>query len=142
MMENQVEIKKIRLQNQLNELESITQYLDELASLWDLSIPFTMTLNLVLEEAFTNIVNYGYQDDKNHEIEIIFEKQNNRLLISLIDDGVPYDPTLTADPDINLSAEEREIGGLGVFLIRKMMDKVNYQRQEGCNILKMEKTIT
>jgi len=142
MMESQVEIKKIRLQNQLNELESITQYLDELASLWDLSIPFTMTLNLVLEEAFTNIVNYGYQDDKNHEIEIIFEKQNNRLLISLIDDGVPYDPTLTDDPDINLSAEEREIGGLGVFLIRKMMDKVNYQWQEGHNILKMEKTIT
>jgi anti-sigma regulatory factor (Ser/Thr protein kinase) len=141
-MENQVEIKKIWLKNQLNELESITKYLDELASLWDLSIPFTMTLNLVLEEAFTNIVNYGYQDDKNHEIEIIFEKQNNRLFIRLIDDGVPYDPTLTANPDINLSAEEREIGGLGVFLIRKMMDKVNYQRHEGCNILKMEKTIT
>ena len=142
MMENQVEIKKIRLKNQLNELESITKYLDELACLWDLSIPFTITLTLVLEEAFTNIVNYGYKDDESHEIEIVFEKQNNRLFINLIDDGIPYDPTLTADPDINLSAEEREIGGLGVFLIRKMMDKVNYQRQEGCNILKMEKTIT
>ena len=141
MMENQVEIKKIRLKNQLSELESINQCLDELAGLWDLSIPFTMTLNLVLEEAFTNVVNYGYQDEKSHEIELVFEKQNNRLFISLIDDGVPYDPTITADPDINLPAEEREIGGLGVFLIRKMMDKVNYQRQEGHNILKMEKMI-
>jgi anti-sigma regulatory factor (Ser/Thr protein kinase) len=140
-MENQIEIKKIRVQNQLNELESINQYLEELAGVWDLSIPLTMTLTLVLEEAFTNIINYGYQDDKSHEIELVFEKQNNRLFISLIDDGVPYDPTLTAEPDINLPSEEREIGGLGVFLIRKMMDKVSYQRLEGYNVLKMEKVI-
>jgi len=142
MMENQVEIKKFRLQNQLSELETINQYLDELASLWGLSVPFIMTLTLALEEAFSNIVNYGFQDNQSHEIELIFEKQKNNLSISLIDDGIPFDPTLTADPDINLPAEERKIGGLGVFLIRKMMDKVDYQRQESHNIFKMEKTIT
>lgn len=141
-MENQVEIKKFRLQNQLKELDSINQYLEELADLWELSLPFIMTLNLVLEEAFTNIVNYGFPDDEKHEIELIFEKQNNQLIISLIDDGVPYDPTLTRTPDLNLPAEEREIGGLGVFLIRKMMDKVSYQRLEGHNIFKMEKMIS
>ncbi|MDA3944754.1 MAG: ATP-binding protein [Bacteroidetes bacterium] len=141
-MENQVETKKILLVNQLKELETISQYLEELAGGWDLSVPFTMKLTLALEEAFTNIVNYGFRDDESHEIALVFEKQNNRLFISLIDDGIPYDPTLTTDPDINLSAEERKIGGLGIFLIRKMMDKVSYQRIGKNNVLKMEKTIT
>lgn len=141
-MEKHGETKKVLLVNQLKELETINQYLEELSGAWDLSLPLTMKLNLVLEEAFTNIVNYGFRDKKTHEIALVFEKQNNCLLISLIDDGIPYDPTLASDPDINLSAEEREIGGLGIHLIRKMMDKVSYQRVGETNVLKMEKTIT
>jgi len=141
-METSGETKKVLLVNQLKELKTINQYLEELSGKWDLSLPFTMKLNLVLEEAFTNIVNYGFPDDKTHEVTLIFEKQNARLFISLIDDGVTYDPTHASDPDINLSAEEREIGGLGIHLIRKMMDKVTYQRVGETNVLKMEKTIT
>ncbi|MBU2554110.1 MAG: ATP-binding protein [Bacteroidetes bacterium] len=140
-MDNQDEIRKIQLVNQLDQLETISRFLDELAEAWDLSIPFVMKLNLVLEEAFTNIVNYGYQDNETHEIVLVFEKQNERLLVSLIDDAMPYDPTIAPDPDINLSAEERKIGGLGIFFIRKMMDKVSYQRMGSNNVLKMEKVI-
>lgn len=140
-MDNQDEIRKIQLVNQLDQLETISRFLDELAEAWDLSIPFVMKLNLVLEEAFTNIVNYGYQDNETHEIVLVFEKHNERLLVSLIDDAMPYDPTIAPDPDINLSAEERKIGGLGIFFIRKMMDKVSYQRMGSNNVLKMEKVI-
>jgi anti-sigma regulatory factor (Ser/Thr protein kinase) len=140
-MEKHGETKKILLVNQLKELETINQYLEELSGAWDLSLPLTMKLNLVLEEAFTNIVNYGFRDDKIHEITLVFKKENNCLHISLIDDGIPYDPTKASDPDINLSAEEREIGGLGIHLIRKMMDSVSYQRVGETNVLNMEKTI-
>lgn len=141
-MDKQDEIRKIQLVNQLEQLETINRLLDELAEAWDLSIPFVMKLNLVLEEAFTNIVKYGYQDNETHEIVLVFEKQNERLLVSLIDDAMHYDPTIAPDPDISLSAEERKIGGLGIFFIRKMMDKVSYQRMGSNNVLKMEKVIT
>jgi len=140
-MEKHGETKKVLLVNQLKELETINQYLEELSGAWDLPLPLTMKLNLVLEEAFTNIVNYGFRDDKIHEIMLVFKKENNRLHISLIDDGVPFDPTLASAPDINLSAEERKIGGLGIHLIRKMMDKVIYQRIGETNVLKMVKMI-
>jgi anti-sigma regulatory factor (Ser/Thr protein kinase) len=129
------------LQNQLAGLETITQFLDDLAMQWDLPATTTMTLNLVLEEAFTNVVQYAYADDLPHEIGLRFMKQGNTIAIELSDDGTPYDPTQKEDPDTTLSASERAIGGLGIFLIRQMMDSVHYERKDGKNHLRMEKNI-
>jgi serine/threonine-protein kinase RsbW len=132
-------IKLLKLQNKLEELETINVFLDKLAGEWEMPFSLTITLNLVIEEAFTNVVKYAYADDRLHNIEISFEKEFNDLKIKIIDDGEPYDPTQNSDPDLTLPADERSIGGLGIYMIRKMMDKVEYQRTENKNVLIMTK---
>jgi len=140
-MSHQTEIKVVSLTNRLNDLGKIAGALEDIADLWSLPVDLTMTLNLVIEEAFTNVVNYAFQDESFHDIELVIQKIDNRLVISLKDDGVAYDPTLNSDPDISTSARDRKIGGLGIFLIKKMMDKVSYERSGETNILTMEKLI-
>ncbi len=133
--------RTITLANRIDELTRISSFLEECADQWGMSMPVTMSLNLVLEEAFTNVVQYAYSDKNDHEIDLTIEKNDNELEITLIDDGEPYDPTEQKEPDINLSVEDRPIGGLGIFLIRKTMDKVNYYRKDEKNHLVMVKEV-
>jgi serine/threonine-protein kinase RsbW len=137
----QTKKKKIILKNDLAGLQAISLLLDELSETWHIPASLAMTINLVLEEAFTNVINHAYKDAEVHDIEITLEIISNLLKITLKDDGEQYDPTLAASPDISKPAEEREIGGLGILLIKKMMDKVTYQRQGIFNVLQMEKII-
>ncbi len=133
--------KTLKLSNKISELTSIQLCIDELAEKWHIAPAVGMTLNLVLEEAFTNVVNYAFDDNLEHPIEIVFEMQENILSICLIDDGKAYDPTQNATPDLSLSVEERAIGGLGVHLMKTMMDEVAYVRKAGKNRLLMRKKI-
>lgn len=103
--------------------------------------PLIFSLNLVLEEALTNIILYGLDNQSEHIIEIEFKKSDDQLFISLIDDGIAYDPTQKADPDLTLSVEDRPIGGLGIFLIKKIMNQVVYSRKENKNYLMLTKNI-
>ncbi len=132
----------MELSNRMNALESIQDSVDELIQNWNLPVQLGFTLNLVLEEAFTNIVKYAYNDQAPHRIDIEFVKKNNLLEITLIDDGLEYDPTQKKDPDIDLPVNERQIGGLGIFLIKKLMDSVEYKRVEGKSYLKLTKDIS
>ncbi len=140
-MEKENTKRSVQIANRLEELTTISAFLEECADAWELSMPLTLSLNLVLEEAFTNVVQYGYSDKEEHEIEINIEKIENKLIITLIDDANPYDPTAKSDPDINLSAADRPIGGLGIFLIKKTMDEVHYEQKDGKNHLIMTKNI-
>ena len=140
-MINKSIVKVLRINNQIDELVKLEVFLNELAGEWRLSEPLVFSLNLVLEEALTNINDYGFDDDNEHTIEIYFKKTGDELTISIIDDGHEHDPTLVADPDITSSAENRSIGGLGIFLIKKIMDKVEYQRKENKNYLTLTKNI-
>lgn len=133
--------KVLRVNNQIDELTRVEVFLEELGEEWELSMPLVFSLNLVLEEALTNINDYGFDDESKHTIEIYFKKIGDELSISIIDDGHEYDPTLKTDPDITLSAGDRPIGGLGIFLIKKIMDKVEYQRKENRNYLILTKNI-
>jgi len=136
-----MENRELLVDNQLSELTKVADFLDELGELWDLPVSLVFSLNLVLEEAMTNIISYGFSDSDHHKIEIDFKKDGNELIISIVDDGVQYDPTLKEDPDLTLTAEERPIGGLGIFLIKKIMDKVEYQRNKNKNFLILTKNI-
>ncbi|MFH0760002.1 MAG: ATP-binding protein [Bacteroidota bacterium] len=120
--------RSIILENRMAELERILVFIEELAENWNISFAMSNTLNLALEEAFTNLVKYAYHDEETHSIEIQFERRSDRVVITLIDDSPPYDPTGKDDPDISLSAEERPIGGLGIFLIKKLMDEIEYKQ--------------
>jgi serine/threonine-protein kinase RsbW len=133
--------KVLRINNQIDELTRVAVFLEELGEDWGLSMPLTFSLNLVLEEALTNTILYGFDDESKHSIEICFKKTGDQLSISIIDDGHAYDPTLRADPDITLPAEDRPVGGLGIFLIKKIMDTVEYQRNENRNYLILTKNI-
>lgn len=133
--------EKICIENKIEELPVLAQRIEELGEKWELPIPLVMNLNLVLEEAVTNIIFYGYTDKIAHEIVLEFEKEQGEMTIQIIDDAQPFDPTKKDHPDINLSVEEREIGGLGIFLIHKIMDKVEYKRENDKNILTLNKSI-
>lgn len=134
-----MEDKTLIIDNQLDEMNRVVAFLEELGEEWGLAIALVFSLNLVLEEALTNIILYGFDNDEKHAIEINFKKVEHELLLTIIDDGSAYDPTLKADPDITLSVPERPIGGLGIFLIKKIMDSVEYQRKDGRNILMLKK---
>jgi len=140
-MNKESDNKVLWVDNQLDELARVAIFLEELGEQWELSMPLTLSLNLVLEEALTNIISYGLDNNSKHPIEIKFYKSNNILTIIIIDDGKEYDPTLKADPDITLKIEERPIGGLGIFLIKKIMDSVKYQRKDNKNHLILTKNI-
>ena len=140
-MKKKTNSRSIKLTNRIDELTRISEFLEESAEIWGLSMPVTMSLNLVLEEAFTNVVQYGYTDEEEHAIELLMENSNNKLVITLIDDARAYDPTAQSDPDIQLAAKDRPIGGLGIFLIKKTMDEVRYYRKDEKNHLVMIKNI-
>lgn len=127
--------------NQIDELTPVSEWLEELGEEWELPMSLTLSLNLVLEEALTNTILYGYDDGLQHSIDIQLQKLANELIIKISDDGRAYDPTMKEDPDISLSVEERPIGGLGILLIKKIMNSVEYQRIENRNILTLKKNI-
>ena len=133
--------KSLLVDNQIDELIRVAVLLEELGEEWGLPVQLVISLNLVLEEALTNIILYGFDDGSRHSIEVNFKKTGDELSISVVDDGHAYDPTLKADPDITLSVEDRPVGGLGIFLIKKIMDKVEYQRKENRNYLILTKNI-
>ncbi len=132
----------LELSNRLSELANIQEALEANAERLGVSTAMLMSLNLVVEEAFTNIVNYAYADQEQHTIAICINRNDQQLVITLTDDGQPYDPTQNADPDIELPAEKRQVGGLGIFLIRKIMDKVEYERKDNKNYLILTKNMT
>ena len=140
-METNKAHKQLIIGNDIAELGRVVAFLDIIEEEWTLPISLMMPLNLVLEEALTNVIFYAYEKESKNEIVIDFEKRENQLEIKITDNGKPFDPTQKDDPDITLSIDERPIGGLGILLIKKIMDKVTYQRKESFNILLMTKKI-
>lgn len=136
--------KRLRLKNDIRELETMNRFLKECGEAMALPTAFLMSLNLVMEEAVSNIIFYAYDQAQRIDdaVDIKICREDDRLWIHLEDHGKPFDPTAKADPDISLSAEERPIGGLGIFLIKKIMDKVSYTREGDKNIFTMSKKIT
>ena len=97
---------------------------------------------ICIEEMVVNVFHYAYpkdQDAENAMLTVEMWTENGILGITLIDSGIPYNPLEKEDPDITLSAEERQIGGLGIFMVKKKMDKVDYRYEDGKNIFTMSK---
>ncbi len=139
-MEELKKIKTLSIQNNIEELNRMVAFLDILEEEWVLSPGHISSINLVLEEALTNVIFYAFEKGVTSEILIDFALEGTQLTIVITDEGRPYDPTKKEDPDINLSANDRPIGGLGIFLIKKIMDEVAYQRIGNKNQLIMKKT--
>ena len=141
---NQVQEEDARtlvMTNRIEEIERMAVFLEEISQEFDLSVEHSFNIHLAVEEAVTNVIMYAYPQDEEHELELTVYKRDNRLIFKLVDSGKEFDPTLQPEADVTLSLEERPIGGLGIFLIRRIMQAVDYQRIDGKNILTMVKVI-
>ena len=133
--------KKLILQNEVAEISKLAIFIEELGEEFGLSPELVFNLNLVLEEAVSNVILYAYPKEEHQTISLIARKKDNQLIFVLTDSGKEFDPTQASDADITLSAEDRPIGGLGIFLIRQIMNTVEYQRIEGKNVLTLGKEL-
>jgi sigma-B regulation protein RsbU (phosphoserine phosphatase) len=130
-------IRELRLQNQLKELDRIVALLELLGDEWTIPQRTVMELNLILEELFTNVVFYAYDDGQEHEILLTFNKLSaSKLEITLEDDGREFN-LLEKDTSENVThgIEERKIGGLGIHFVKQLVDEIRYQRRDGKNIV-------
>ena len=98
-------------------------------------------IRLSIEEVIENIIQYAY-DNGSGFLEVGTQVEDGVLFIHFIDAGTPFNPLDKPDPDISLSAEDRPIGGLGIFISKQMMDKIEYEYKDGCNVLTMSKRVT
>lgn len=133
--------KKLILQNEVAEISNLAIFIEDLGEEFGLSPELVFNLNLVLEEAVSNVILYAYPKEEHQTISLIARKKDNQLIFVLTDSGKEFDPTQAPDADITLSAEDRPIGGLGIFLIRQIMNTVEYQRIEGKNVLTLGKEL-
>ena len=133
--------KEITIKNQIGELERVNQFLEEIASELGLDMELQMNLNLVLEEMVSNVIFYAYPKESSADIELVAESDGKELTFVLSDQGKEFDPTLKDDADPNVNPIDREIGGMGIYIVKNIMNEVTYQRLEGKNLLTMKKDI-
>ena len=132
--------KKIRVAATKENLETVTAFLDEILDEKDCPLKVRLQIDLALEEMYINIANYAYTPKIGEmELRVAFDEAERELTLVLIDSGIPYDPLAKKDPDVTLSAEKRKIGGLGIYLVKKTMDSMTYERRDGRNIVTMKK---
>ena len=131
------------IDNRLAEMEKLPVFLDKLGNQLGLEKPLLLSIRLALEEAMVNVVNYAYPKGETGKInlKVKYEPQEAILRFELTDSGKPFDPTAVKDADLTQDVEDRPIGGLGIFLIKKRMDELTYKRENGMNKLMMIKKI-
>ena len=133
--------KSIILANDIAEISRLAQVVDEVGEEFSLTPDVIFNLNLVLEEAVANVINYAYPKEEHESIYLSAKLQEGSIVFVLTDTGKEFDPTMAPEADITLSAEDRPIGGLGIFLIRQIMNEVKYERIEGKNVLTLGKKL-
>ena len=133
-------MKMLHIEANNNKLSEVIDFFDSYLEEVDCPMKAVMQIDLAVEEIFVNIANYAYGDETGFA-DISVSYDNGEITIVFKDGGVPYNPLAKTDPDITLSAEEREIGGLGIFLVKKNMDDVSYEFSDGKNILTLIKRI-
>ena len=131
----------LNIHNNIAEISQLAPFLDEVAEAYGIAPDVSFKLNLALDEALANSISYAYPEGTEGSITLEAGMDGDELLFHLIDQGTPFDPTKEGDVDITLSVEERPIGGLGIFLIKQMMDSVTYKRVDDKNILELRKKI-
>ena len=135
-------MKELRIDATVENITPVTAFVDEVLEEEDCSIKAQMQIDVAVDELFSNIARYAYSPNTGIAVLRVEVHENpHAVTITFMDQGVPYDPLAKADPDVTLSAEERQIGGLGIFLVKKTMDAVEYAYVDGWNILKIYKKI-
>ena len=129
----------IELRNDIRETRQLSEFIKEVTRRLSMPTKLTHDIRLAVEEAVVNVMQYGYPEGQDGNIIINIQSNGSQIKITITDNGMPFDPTEKEDADTTLSVEERPIGGLGVHLIREMMDSINYERENGQNVLTLRK---
>ena len=130
------------LKSSLSELDNLCENLEDIGQKIGLSKKLIFEINLALDELFTNIISYGFTDKEEHTIKVTMTPQDEVLCLCIEDDGIPFDPTDFEIPDVACSVENCKIGGLGIHIIRKLMDDICYQRYKDRNVLTLKKNLS
>lgn len=131
--------RSITLTNDVQEVPRLNVFVDEVCEDMGCDMETTMRMNLAIEEAVVNVIDYAYPSGTVGSIDIKVTIYDNHMEFVISDSGTPFDPTKKEDVDISLPVEERRIGGLGIHLVKQLMDKINYERKDGRNILTLIK---
>lgn len=135
-------MKELTIAATVENIEVVTDFVNQ--QLEELACPMKaqMQINIAIDELFSNIAHYSYNPEIG-QATVRVEVMENPLAVSItfIDNGVPYDPLSKEDPDLTLSAEKRQIGGLGIYMVKKSMDEITYEYKDGQNILSIKKCI-
>ena len=135
-------MKELTLEAKVANLQQVLDFVDENLKSMRCPMKILMQIDVAVEEIFVNVASYAYTPNTGSvTIRMDLQEKPRAVVITFIDSGIPYNPLAKEDPDVSLSAEERSIGGLGIFMVKKTMDKMEYEYTDKQNILKMYKNI-
>ncbi len=133
-------INELTLEAKVENLNQALAFIDDQLDAVDCPMKKRFQIDVAVEELFVNVAHYAYTPNTGNVTLRVESAQNPpAVVITFIDRGIPYDPLAKPDPDVSLSAEQREIGGLGIFMVKKSMDSMEYEYTDGQNILRIRK---
>lgn len=133
-------MKEVTVAAAIENISFVTGFVDDFLDGQECSRKAKMQINIAIDEIFSNISYYAYQNETGQvTMKVDMQENPKAVCITFIDCGIPYNPLEKEDPDITLSIEEREIGGLGIYMVKKNMDEMEYEYSEGKNILVLKK---
>ena len=133
--------RRLVLPNDIETIPQLNEFIDSVAEEVGLDMSLTMSLNLAIEEAVVNVMEYAYPEGQQGDVEIEVTAEQQWMTFVITDTGIAFDPTKKEDADTTLSAEERPIGGLGIFMVRQLMDVIDYKREGNKNVLTLQKKL-
>ena len=133
--------RRLVLPNDIETIPQLNEFIDSVAEEVGLEMSLTISLNLALEEAVVNVMEYAYPEGQKGNVEIEVTADQQWMTFVITDTGIAFDPTTKEDADTTLSAEERPIGGLGIFMVRQLMDVIEYKRKDNKNVLTLRKKL-
>ena len=136
-------MKELTVEAKTTNIEAVTDFVNEQLEALDCPMKAQMQIDIAIDELFGNIAHYAYNPEIGKAtVRVEVTEDPLAVTITFIDNGVPYDPLAKADPDTTLRAEERDIGGLGIYMVKKSMDDITYEYKDGQNILKIKKKLS
>lgn len=135
-------MKELTINATVENIEKVTAFVDEQLEALDCPMKAQTQIDIAIDELFSNIAYYAYNPEVGPAtVRVEVTQDPLAVVVTFIDNGKQYDPLAKEDPDVTLSAEERDIGGLGIYIVKKSMDDISYEYKDGQNILRIKKNI-
>jgi anti-sigma regulatory factor (Ser/Thr protein kinase) len=132
---------RLQIKNDISEMIILREAVQDFSEQNQLTPDIVFVLDLCMEELITNVIKYGYEQPSQRQIQIDLSLEQGLLVLEIVDDGKPFDPTRIPEPDLDVPLEQRQIGGLGIHLVRNYVDSMEYKRQGDQNITTLKKRI-